>query len=182
MNKGLQERSIIERIEDFVFGVYGAFEAVILNHRDAVPVASQRKTVVAAVAAVEEGPVTVLAIDDDEAFLEAVSEMLKEKGWDVLTATSAARGLELLRLSREEIDVVLLDYNMPNLTGDVALEHLRKLRPDMKVIGATGMEVQELPVGFREGVDDILGKPFGSRDLIGCIQAVVHHSAGGFPA
>lgn len=178
MRNTQQSPNVFERTEDFILGVCGAFAALFLNRRPAQSVVSRRAMAVAA----KEGPVTVLAIDDDAAFLDAVSEILKQKGWGVLTATSAARGLELLQHTGDEIDVVLLDYNMPVLAGDVALEHLRKICPDMKVIGATGVEVQELPVSFREGVDDILGKPFGSRDLIGCIRSLVNHPDDGLPA
>lgn len=170
MSRTPQKRNVFEQVEDYVVAVYEAFDAVILNHAPTEEAVSDQSP---APVKVEEYPVTVLAIDDDAVFLDSISEMLQEKGWKVLSATNPAKGLEILRHASNEIDVVLLDYDMQKLHGDVSLEHVRKLCPDVKVIAATGMDVQSLPVSFREGVDDILLKPFGTHHLIGCICDLV---------
>ena len=125
-----------------------------------------------------EGPkCTVLAIDDDPSFLCILRPVLREEGFDVLTSTSGAKGLDMLRYGARDIRVVLLDYNMPQLNGAETLEHLRRLRPQVKVLAVTGVDAQLLPPSFREGVDKFLQKPFRSKELVDTINLLLGNGA-----
>ena len=74
----------------------------------------------------------VLCIDDDEDVLECEKSFLESVGYTVLTATSGGKGLELA--SRHSVDIVIVDYLMPEMNGhEVAIE-IKRLKPQAPII------------------------------------------------
>jgi CheY-like chemotaxis protein len=116
---------------------------------------------------------TILIIDDDVAMVDALRLGLSGGRFKVLTANSGVKGLEVLRFAKQEVRVVLLDFGMPRLDGSQTLEHLRKLSPNSKVIGYTGMAYSELPEEYTAGVDLLLAKPCTSAQLIAAIDKLL---------
>jgi CheY-like chemotaxis protein len=116
---------------------------------------------------------TVLAIDDDAQFLKTLRALLQPSGFNLLTATSATHGLGILRYRAQDIHAVLLDYNMPHLNGAEALVWVHKLNPRAKILGLTGVAIEQLPESFRTGVDRLLFKPLPSSKLIAELNAVL---------
>ena len=116
---------------------------------------------------------TVLIIDDDALLVELMAAVLSEAGFNVLTATSGAQGLALLRQTPEDVQVVLLDYQMPVTTGAQVLPQVRQLVPAAKVLGVSGTDPDELPPEFRDGVDKLLGKPFHGDELVAQVTALL---------
>lgn len=114
---------------------------------------------------------TVLAIDDDAAFLETVAYLLKSAGYNVVTTTSVEQGLELVQDTNLDVSVVLLDYNIPKHYGPETLRLLCRLNPIVKVIAITGVNITKLPPSFRIGVDKYLQKPFKGQELINCLNS-----------
>ena len=115
---------------------------------------------------------TVLVIDDDPSFLEAVRGLLDHEGYNVLASSSGPKGLDMLRYASRDIGAVLLDYNMPRFDGATTLEFVRKLNPKVKVFGVTGVEKNLLATVYREGVDKILTKPFQNGELVESLNTV----------
>jgi two-component system, cell cycle sensor histidine kinase and response regulator CckA len=76
----------------------------------------------------------VLIVEDEDALRLAVSKILRRKGYTVIEAANGDSGVNLLRDSAQEIDVVLLDLTLPGLSSREVLSELRRLRPDVKVI------------------------------------------------
>ncbi len=122
---------------------------------------------------VDRSKCSVLVIDDDEILVDSLSALLREAGFHVLTSTDGHKGLITLHSTLQNIDVVILDYNMPHCNGEQALTYLRKINPDVKVVGLTGMSNMQLPPGYRWEVDRLVEKPFTSADLIQCLIEVV---------
>ena len=116
---------------------------------------------------------SVLIIDDDRILVDTLCGLLQDAGFNVLTSSTGHKGLITLHSTLQTIDVVILDYNMPHFDGEQALTYLRKLNPNVKVIGLTGMSNMQLPPGFRWEVDRLIEKPFNSTDLIQCLIEVV---------
>jgi CheY-like chemotaxis protein len=116
---------------------------------------------------------TVLAIDDDEQFLEMMRPLLCERGFNVITASSSPKGLNFLRYSSHDIKVVLLDFHMPEHDGAETLQFIRQIAPQVKVVGLTGVRGNELPSSFRQGVDHLLEKPFRTDDVANALTALV---------
>ena len=116
---------------------------------------------------------TVLVIDDDPAVLLTVKSLLGKRGFNVLTSSSAPKGLDLLRYAARDIRIVVLDYSMPKLNGDETLNFIRQLSPDVRVIGITAMKLDSLPKEYLEGVDKLLTKPVIATQLIGVVDELL---------
>ena len=124
------------------------------------------------------GP-TVLVIDDDAVLLELMYAVLISAGFNALTSTRGTKGLVMLQQAATEVQVVLLDYQMPVLTGAQLLPCVRETAPAAKVLGLSGSDPAELPVEFRDGVDILLTKPFTRNDLIAAVTALLPAAAPG---
>ncbi len=116
---------------------------------------------------------TVLVIDDDPDMLTVLRPLLRAEGFNVLTAVSGAKGLDMLRYCQRDVRVVVLDYNMPRLNGAETLMYLRKLNPHVKVLALTGVETNLLPESFRTGVDRVLAKPYTNSQLINTLNGLL---------
>ena len=110
----------------------------------------------------------ILAVDDDPIILLNTCEVLAEMGHEVLEAGSGARALELAR--EHEIDLVISDFAMPGMSGAELVERLRRERPGLKAIIATGYA--DLPEGTELDLPR-LAKPFSDRQLKASIADVM---------
>jgi DNA-binding response OmpR family regulator len=117
----------------------------------------------------------VLLIDDDRRLHELLSTYLEQNGFAVTGAPDGQRGLAALEA--QAYDIVLLDLMMPGLDG---LEVCRRIRTKSRVpivmLTAKGDETDRV-VGLELGADDYLAKPFGPRELVARIRAVLRRTA-----
>lgn len=116
---------------------------------------------------------TILVIDDDPILLQSVKSLLVKHGFNVLTSSSAPRGLGVLRNAVGDIRVVLLNYSMPKLNGDESLKFVRQLRPNAKIIGLTAVNLDSVPREYLEGVDKLLTKPVITTQLLGAVDELL---------
>jgi two-component system cell cycle response regulator len=86
---------------------------------------------------------TVLLADDDPDYLEATRLLLESEGHSVLCAESGPRALRLLRES--DVDLLLLDYFMPGMTGEEVVTRLREFDPYVQVVLQTGYSDEQPP-------------------------------------
>ena len=89
----------------------------------------------------------ILIIDDDRSFAEMVAQFLKSQGCSVLFASSLQEALEMFK--REKPALVLLDYDMPILTGDKVAPRLQALTPGLRIIVVTGCTESEVEEKFK---------------------------------
>lgn len=82
----------------------------------------------------------VLLVDDEPAVRLVTRKLLMELGRRVVTADCGKSGIDLFTQYQREIDLVLLDLTMPDLSGAEVLTHLRKIRPDISVIITSGFQ------------------------------------------
>ncbi len=109
----------------------------------------------------------VLVIDDDQDVREVVADMLTARGLRVLCASEGSAGIDLFRRHRDEIDAVLLDMTMPNMSGEEVYAALRRLAPDVPVIVFSGYSEHSLPARFGESRPPaFLQKPFTAETLM----------------
>lgn len=118
---------------------------------------------------------TILVVDDEESLAEMVSAALRFAGYDVSTAGD---GFEALRsLKRLTPDLIVLDVNMPELDGFEVCRRIRRDGIQVPVIFLTARdEIDDLRVGFRQGGDDYLTKPFSLEELGLRIEALLRRS------
>ena len=120
-------------------------------------------------------PKLILAIDDEPEILEIVKQCLEMEGFQVLTASGPKEGLKLYEERGPEIGVVLLDYLMPDMTGDLVFECLRQKNPDARVILLTGCEDSVARRMFETGLSGLIQKPFYIDDLVNRVRAELSH-------
>ena len=114
---------------------------------------------------------TILAIDDEVRVQQLLRTTLQLAGYHVLTASSGPEGLQMAQ--QPGVDLVLLDLGLPGLNGFDVLARLRQVS-DIPLIIVTAWEDEDNKVrGLEMGADDYLTKPFGRRELLARIQAVL---------
>jgi PAS domain S-box-containing protein len=112
-----------------------------------------------------EHPMRILLVDDDELIQSVMPPMLEQLGHHVETASG---GLEATRRlgAGLDIDLVILDYNMPGLSGADVLPRILQLRPTVRVLIATGFQDTELKILLAEFPSvQTLQKPFSLAEL-----------------
>src|SRR5262245_16840499 len=111
-----------------------------------------------------DASITLLAIDDDPASLELVSDALEQTGLGILTATDPQAGLNIIREKRPEI--VLLDLMIPGVKGMELLEKIVSSAPEAEVILVTGHYSTDSAVeAIRKGASDYITKPLALPNL-----------------
>lgn len=106
----------------------------------------------------------IAIVDDDENTRELVRVILESSGFSIQEFSSAATLVDDLR--REPFDLILMDYQMPDVDGLTALRALRQARMTVPVIMLTASADQKVAVEcFRAGANDFISKPFDPEYL-----------------
>ena len=82
-------------------------------------------------------PLKILAVDDDSLILMNISALLEDLGHEVIEAMSGAEALDRFA-EHSDIDILITDQGMPNMTGAKLAEHIREIRPNVPIIIASG--------------------------------------------
>lgn len=102
---------------------------------------------------------SVLLVDDEVPFVEAMTRRLTKRNLNVATAYSGTDALEMLH-KQTKVDVVILDVKMPGLDGIETLKEIKKEHPLVEVIMLTGHATVESAIeGMKLGAYDYLMKP-----------------------
>ncbi|SPF41904.1 Response regulator receiver protein (fragment) [Candidatus Sulfotelmatobacter kueseliae] len=117
----------------------------------------------------------VLCIDDNQDVLECEKAFLESFGYTVLTAPSGSRGLELASL--ESVDVVIVDYFMPEMNGQEVAIEMRRLRPQAPIIMLSG--AADVPEQALKQVDAFIAKDRLASQLLSTIAQL--HGGGWIP-
>ena len=117
-------------------------------------------------ASTEQGPRTVLLVDDEESVRRVTQCILEAAGFSVCTASNGKAGVELFQAAPERFDVALLDYRMPILDGRAAAAELRSLRPELPVVMMSGYD----PSVLDQSDVHFLPKPFNRHILLEAVR------------
>jgi CheY-like chemotaxis protein len=117
---------------------------------------------------------TVLVVEDDEQVLHLAAAALKSQGYAVLQAQHPEEALKLFKKRGKDIDILLTDVIMPQLSGTRLAARLRENRPDLKVLFMSGHaqsgEKDVLPQDLHSG---FIQKPFTTQNLLDKIDQVL---------
>jgi len=113
---------------------------------------------------------SVLVIDDEADILDVVRKCLEEVGVSVLTAAGPRDGLRIYEQGWRNIGLVLLDYIMPDMTGDLVYECMRRVNPDVRVILLTACDDNVAKRMFEAGLRGYIQKPFYVDDLVARVR------------
>ncbi len=117
----------------------------------------------------------ILIVDDDEALVRLIDQVLTQKGYEVLKASNGQEALRLLFDQRP--DLVLLDVVMPRMDGWQTCSRIRDVS-DIPIIMLTGKQRAEDDIvrGLDYGADDYLLKPVGNRELVARVRAALRRA------
>ena len=107
----------------------------------------------------------ILAIDDDDEFLDMLKAALECYGFMVRTSSSPKDAIAMYRDHRQDIRLVLLDYRLPGMTGEAVFENLQCLNPDIRVVLVTSRQESVADRMVARGLRGYLQKPFSLPDL-----------------
>jgi two-component system, cell cycle response regulator CtrA len=119
----------------------------------------------------------VLLIEDDSATAQSIELMLKSERFNVYTTDLGEEGIDLGKIY--DYDIILLDLNLPDMSGFDVLRSLRVSKIKAPILILTGLDTIEDKVrGLGFGADDYITKPFHRDDLVARINAIVRRSRG----
>ena len=117
---------------------------------------------------------TVLVVEDEESFIEALTVGLSREGFRVQVARDGAQALDLFDVVQP--DLVLLDVMLPLISGiDVCRELRKRSKVPIIMVTAKGSEIDTV-VGLEVGADDYVAKPYRIRELVARMRAVLRRA------
>jgi DNA-binding response OmpR family regulator len=120
------------------------------------------------------GAKKVLIVDDEPSLLDVLEQYLKDEGFEVIRASDGPAAVALF--STGHPDLVVLDLNLPGLSGAEVLKRMRAER-DVPVIMCTARVTEvDRVVGLELGADDYIGKPFSPREVVARVKSVLRRS------
>ncbi len=109
---------------------------------------------------------TILIVDDESIVLDVQRRIVERAGYTCVTAGSGTEAVEELR-NHPEVELIVLDAILPDRSGATLFHELKAIRPDMPIIGCSGMRDEGPAQAIVEaGADDFLAKPFTASDLL----------------
>ena len=118
---------------------------------------------------------TLLLVDDEPSILSSLNRLLRREGYHILTATSAAEGMELL--ATHEVAVVMTDQRMPNMTGSEFLAKVRVMHPDtIRIILSGYSDLKAITEVVNRGeIFKFLNKPWDDAELLEALREAFRH-------
>jgi PAS domain S-box-containing protein len=116
----------------------------------------------------------VLVVDDEENILQITTAALEMHGYQVVAATDGAKGVEEYVRRKDDVDLVVTDVSMPDMSGPAMIRELHKLDPTIKVICMSGLMNAEQTAELESlHVSAFLTKPFTAEKLLTSISEVL---------
>lgn len=108
----------------------------------------------------------ILLIEDDEIVMEVNKAMLEKMGYTVVESIRGQIAVDAAKDSSMQLDLAMLDMDMPDMKGPEIFQHLKTFRPSLKVIVCSGqIEDATVKALLDNGADDFIQKPFTYKGL-----------------
>jgi DNA-binding response OmpR family regulator len=122
---------------------------------------------------------TILIVEDEHAVARGIQYALQQEGYEVTVAPSGEQGLEIA--IQQAPDLVVLDVRLPGIDGFEVLRRIRASEGKMPILILTARDDEvDKVIGLELGADDYLTKPFGLRELMSRIKALLRRAYGDF--
>jgi DNA-binding response OmpR family regulator len=120
---------------------------------------------------------TILIVEDEFAVARGIQFALQQEGYEVIVARSGEEGLDIA--SNQAPDLVVLDVRLPGMDGFEVLRRLRATGSKAPILVLTARDDEmDKVIGLELGADDYLAKPFGLRELMSRIKALLRRAYG----
>ena len=118
-------------------------------------------------------PNLIIVIDDEDAIRSVTGRMLERMGFRAQMAGNGPDGIALFAANADDVLCVLVDQNMPHMSGEATTRELRALRPGGRVVLMSGQSAEDLAERYRDlQFTSFLQKPFNLNDLRATVEAV----------
>jgi two-component system NtrC family response regulator len=117
---------------------------------------------------------SILVVDDEPNYLIVLSELLRDEGFEVYTASGGKEGLEIVR--EVDLDIVISDMQMPVIDGLQLLQEIKRINAELPVIIVTAYaEIEKAVSAMQLGAFSYLAKPFSNDELLININKAAQH-------
>jgi len=114
----------------------------------------------------------ILVVDDEEALLRLITHNLEREGYQTIAAADGLKAIEILR--QERPDLLILDLMLPGISGLDICRRLRQEQYDVPILMLTARDEEiDKVLGLEMGADDYVTKPFGVRELMARVKAIL---------
>jgi len=121
-----------------------------------------------------KGTETVLLVDDEEIILDIGRDLLKAMGCRALTARGGCEAIEVYQKNQDDINIVILDMIMPNMSGGEVYDRMKEINPDIKVLLSSGYSIDGQATDIlSRGCNGFIQKPFTINELSVAIRQVL---------
>lgn len=121
-----------------------------------------------------KGSETVLLIDDEEMITEVTETLLQKMGYRVVTAKSGEVAIKIYEAHQNQIDIVILDMVMPDMSGGSTYDRLKALNPEAKDILSNGYSIDgQASEILNRGCDGFIQKPYKMREISQKMRAIL---------
>ncbi len=118
---------------------------------------------------------TILIVEDQEDILDLMEYTLSKEGYDVIACIDTTNVRDML--DEEEVSLILMDRNLPNIEGSHFIASLRRDGYNQPVIYVSAKDSsEEIVEGFESGGDDYITKPFNLNELKARVKALIRRS------
>jgi signal transduction histidine kinase/ActR/RegA family two-component response regulator len=125
-------------------------------------------------AEISGGDEVILVVEDEEALVALLNQMLRSKGYHVLTAADGVEALEIYKQQADEIALVLTDLGLPRLGGWDLVKEIRKVNPRTKIVVASGyFDPNARSEMIRAGALDFVQKPYVPQEVLKRVRQVI---------
>ncbi len=121
-------------------------------------------------------PNRIFLVEDDRAIARAVKEYLEQHGFEVYTASTGKEALTIFPTVKAAL--MLLDLNLPEVSGLEVLQRIRQDSPIPIIILTARTEEADRVIGLELGADDYVMKPFSLRELLARVRAALRRAQG----
>ena len=119
----------------------------------------------------QQGDLLILIVEDEPLIATLLERTLVRAGHRVLCATRPSEAIQVFRTSSREVDFIISDVVMPEMSGPALVHELRNLRADVQVLFISGYPAGELDLGATDPAS-FLAKPFAPADLVSAINRI----------
>jgi PAS domain S-box-containing protein len=113
----------------------------------------------------------ILVVADEFAICDMSKRTLESFGYSVVTAVNGAEAIEIYVRKAREIALVLTDMMMPVMDGATAIQEMKRINPNVKIVAVSGLNIHE---ATRDSVHKFLAKPYSALELVLLVNEVLH--------